>query len=287
MDYKKLISKVKSVRNYKNKTVDIEVLDELKNFYEKGKKLINDIEIEVFIKGKEDVFRQIKGDAGYKENMIEAPHYIIILSEEKKYYIENTGYAVQGLILKSYELGLGSCWITFKDGDLIKKNLVIDSDKKLTAIIALGYAENETKVIDDSKLQYNPSKADIKIVENNVSYRLGVEDIVFMNEWGKCADADELQNWGLFDGFEYARLAPSTLNRQPWRFIIDDNLVVLSIRKDANINEYEDKIDTGIVMLYFESIIDSTLFDITWVMGKPEKTYNIPNDYMIVGYSKI
>lgn len=287
MDYKNLIPKIKSVRDYKKTTVKPEILNELKHFYEKGKKLVNEIEIEVFIKNKDEVFEQLEGIAGYKENMLEAPHYIVILSDENDYYIENTGYIAQGLILKASELGVSSCWITFKDGDEIKKNLMIDSDKKLTALIALGYDDNKIKVFNDANLGYNPSKAEIKIVEDNTSHRLDVEDVVFMNEWGNCADADDLSNRGLLDGFNYARLAPSTLNRQPWRFILDDNLVILTIRYDANINEYEDKIDTGIVMLYFESIIDSTLLDITWIMGKPDKKFNIPDDYKIVGYSNI
>jgi len=288
MDYKKLISKIKSVRDYKKTPVSAEILDELKHFYENGKKLIDNIEIEVFIKNKDEVFDCLEGIAGYKENMIKAPHYIVILSDEKDYYIENTGYIGQNIMLKAYELGVGSCWITFNDGDKIKKNLMIDSEKKLTALIALGYDDNKTKTFNDTDVKgYNPSKADIKKVEDNVSYRLDIEEIVFMNKWENRATTDELSSRGLLDAFNYARLAPSTLNRQPWRFILDDDLVVLAIRCDENINNYEDKIDTGIVMLYFEVIVDSTLLDITWVMGKTKEEFKIPKDYTIVGYSNI
>lgn len=288
MDYKALIPKIKSVRNYKQTTVSPEILKELKNFDNKGKKLIKNIDIHVYIKDKEEVFEQLKGIAGYKNHMLEAPHYIVILSEEKDYFIENTGYIGEGLRLKAFELGVNSCWITFEDGEEIKKSLMIDSDKKLTALIALGYDDNKIKVFNAAaNMGYNPSKADINKVEDNISYRLGVEDVVFMKEWGSCAAADDLSYRGLLDGFNYSRLAPSTLNRQPWRFILDDNLVILAMRKDDGINEYEGRIDTGIVMLYFESIVDSTLFDIEWIMGKPDKRFDIPNDYTIVGYSNI
>lgn len=288
MDYKALIPKIKSVRNYKQTTVSPEILKELKNFDNKGKKLIKNIDIHVYIKDKEEVFEQLKGIAGYKNYMLEAPHYIIILSDKKDNYIENTGYIGEGLRLKALELGVNSCWITFEDGEEIKKSLMIDSDKKLTALIALGYDDNKIKVFNAAAdMGYNPSKAEINKVEDNISYRLGVEDVVFMKEWGNCAAADDLSYRGLLDGFNYARLAPSTLNRQPWRFILDDNLVILAMRKDDGINEYEGRIDTGIVMLYFESIVDSTLFDIEWIIGKPDKRFDIPNDYTIVGYSNI
>lgn len=287
MDYKKLIPKIKSVRNYKKTAIDPQILDNLKSFHENEKKLVEDIKIEVFVKSKNEVYEQLKGIAGYKENMIEAPHYLIVLSEEKDYYIENTGYICENIMLKALELGVGSCWITFHHGDEIKKNLMINSEKKLSALIALGYDDNKTKIIYENVSEYNPSRANIKIVEDNTSDRLGVEDIVFIKEWGKKASVEDLSSRGLLDGFYYGRLAPSTLNRQPWRFIIDDNVVVLALRSDASINGYEAKIDNGIIMLYFESIIENTLLDVTWNMGKPEKEFNVPNDFLIVAYCNI
>lgn len=287
MDYKKLILERKSVRDYKKNKVDEKLLNQLKNYYKSERKLVDGIEIEVLIKEKDDVFQQLQGIAGYKNNMIEAPHYIIILSDKKDNYIENTGYIGENLILKACELGIGSCWITFKDPYKIKEKLNIKSDMELTAIIALGYDNNKIKVVNTNKQGYNPSKADIIVSQDNTSHRFSVEEVVFMNEWGSNASADDLSNRGLLDGFFYARLAPSTLNRQPWRFIVDDDVVVLAVRKDEHIKEYEELIDVGIVMLYFETIIDSTLFDLTWHLKETDKKYNIPDDFLVVGYCNI
>lgn len=288
MDYKNLISRIKSVRDYKKAPVSSDILKEIRNFYLNNKKLIENIETDIYIRDKEDIFHLLEGAAGYNDNMIEAPHYMIVLSEEKDYYIENTGYIVQKTMLKASESGVGSCWITFNDGDEIKERLMMDSEKKLTAIVALGYDDNKTKVVNDTVVQgFNPSKAVIKKVEDNVSYRLGIEELVFMNEWGVPATIEELSSRGLLDAFDYTRFAPSTLNRQPWRFIVTDEAVALAIRRDENINSYEDKIDTGIVMLYFEAMVDSTLTDITWIMGNTEKELVIPKDYTIVAYSNI
>ena len=216
--------------------------------------------------------------------MLDAPHYLIFLSEEKEHYIENTGYAVEDIRLKAYEMGVGSCWITINDGELIKEKMNIKSDKKLTALISFGFDDNKNKVLYENKTEYNPSKAVVNIVEDNVSERLGISDVVYMKKWGENADPDELARLGLLEAFFYARLAPSTKNRQPWRFIYDDGTVVLALRKDENINEYEEKIDTGIVMLYYELIVDSTLFNMDWKFGRTEKDYEIPSDYSIVAY---
>ncbi|MEG0134117.1 MAG: nitroreductase, partial [Clostridium sp.] len=77
------------------------------------------------------------------------------------------------------------------------------------------------------------------------------------------------------------------LNRQPWRFIIDGGRVILAVRKDEFASEYEGKIDVGIAMLYFGLIIEMTMFDLKWILGKIDKDYNVPSDYEIVGYCNI
>jgi hypothetical protein len=92
MKYKEIISEIKSVRLYKKEEVDSKLLKELKQYYEQGKRLVDDIEVEVIRKSRDEVFDKLKDSAGYNNRMIEAPHYLIFLSEEKDHYIENAGY---------------------------------------------------------------------------------------------------------------------------------------------------------------------------------------------------
>lgn len=287
MDYRNIIPKIKSIRNYKETSVSSEILEELKRFYKNDRNLIKDIEIDIIIKSEEEVYEKTKDDAGYNEYMIKAPHYLIILSEDKEHYIENAGYVGQNIMLKAHELGVGSCWITFKDGEKLKRRLNIQSDKKFTGFISLGYDDNKNKVVYENVSEYNPSRAEVDIVEDNTSPRRALRDFVYMKKWGENAEADELINRGLFNGLNMARLAPSSKNRQPWRFIVDDDVLVLALQSDSYIDKYEEKIDAGIVMLYFEVIIDSTIFDLSWQLGKPNKKYDIPEDFTIVGYCNV
>jgi nitroreductase len=285
MDYKTIIPKRKAVRDYKKTEVDSKVLKELVKFYESDKGLIDNIGIDVLIRDKDEVYDMLKGAAGYNDFMLEAPHYIFILSEDKENSVENTGYLGEHMMLKAFELGVGSCWITFKDGEDLKKRLNLSTDKKLTGLISLGYDDNKSKIVNDNVSGYNPSKADINVVEDNVSQRMPLEEIVYVNSWGNNTNLDELNDLGLLEAFQYTRFAPSTKNKQPWRFIVDKGLIVLTIA--AGESEYEEKIDTGVVMLYFETIVDTTLYDMTWRLGKPEKDYDIPKDYKIVGYCTV
>lgn len=287
MNYKKLIEERKSVRDYKKSKVPQHTLDEILDYGRESEKLVPSIHTEVIIKEKIDVYNQLNEVAGYQGMMIEAPHYLIILSDKEEYYIENTGYLGENLVLKALDLGVNSCWIVFPDSNIVKEKLNIDNSKEVTAIIALGYDGNKRRVIDPPQVGDNYTKTKLRIVNNNVSYRHKIENIVFIERWGNSSDVEDLQRRGLIDALNYARLAPSTFNRQPWRFIIDEDRIILTIRRDSNVIEYEEKIDAGISMLYLKLIVEETLKDLTWYLEKPEKEYNIPENYDIVAYCNI
>lgn len=269
MDYKKLILSRKSVREFKDTVVDSKYFIEMENYIKESKKLLPEIEVEIRMYEFKDCYEKINELAGYNGYLIEAPNYIILLSDVKNGYIENSGYIGERLILKARDLGIDSCWITFKDSKSIKDKLNISSDKEITAIIALGYE-------DEKKANNKP-----------VSERLGVEEIVFMDEWGKNASVTELEERYLLDAFSFARMAPSSLNRQPWRFIIDGGKVILAVKTDDFSSDYEGRIDAGISMLYFSLIIDTTIFDLKWNIESLDKDYKVPSDYKIVGYCNI
>lgn len=269
MNYKKLILDGKSVREFKEKAIEAECFNEIESYIKKSKRLLPEVNIELKIFDSRETYEKLKNVAGYNGHMIKAPSYAVILSDVKQGYIENSGYIGERLILKARDLDIDSCWVTFNDSDIIKEKLDISSNKEVTAIIALGYG------------------IDKNIKNKSGSERLGVEKIVYMDKWGINTSIDELEERGLLDAFSYARMAPSTLNRQPWRFIIDGGKIILAVKKDDFTSNYERVIDAGIAMLYFGLIIDTTLFDLKWNLDKIDKDYNIPEDYEVIGYCSI
>ncbi|WP_027701891.1 nitroreductase family protein [Metaclostridioides mangenotii] len=291
MDYKALISNRKSIREFKDNPIKQEQLVELEKFSDSCKKLVPNIEVEIKLldNSRDKVSEKLQNIAGYKGNMIEAPNYIFILSEVVDNHIENAGYIGENIVLKATEIEIDSCWITFEDSEKILDKLEISSNKSISAIIALGYEATsyKKKIVNPTKTGESYSLSNMEIVDNDTSTRLGVEEIVYIDEWGKNIDAETLAERALLDAFNYARMAPSTLNRQPWRFIVDGGKVILAIRNDEYTNTYESKIDAGIVMLFFESIVRTTLFDTSWTLKKTDKTYNIPSDYKYIGYCNI
>lgn len=64
---------------------------------------------------------------------------------------ENTGCAVQNMLIAATELGLGSCFAESASvafiGPELKKAIGISEDKTVSAIVTLGYSENTTPAV--------------------------------------------------------------------------------------------------------------------------------------------
>lgn len=283
MDYKNIIMNKSSVRDYKEKKVDEKIILELSRYANTCPRLAEDIEMDIRIIDNDVVYRQLDGFAGYHGIMINAPHYVILLSEKKDHYMENAGYVGESIAMKAFDLGVDSCWITFTDSQKVIHRLNIVTGKEVVGILALGYGKKKKPVtLGALKIGDNYSQADMRKKDGNTSTVLPLCQMVYIDKWGEGADVDKLMERALYDPMDCARKAPSTLNRQPWRFLIDGGKIILTMRKDNDISEYEERIDAGIAMLYFEDVIEQTLCKVQWKLGPVENTYGIPDDYVIV-----
>ena len=133
----------------------------------------------------------------------------------------------------------------------------------------------------------NYTQVDMKKKASLGAGRLPLQKIVYIDQWGQEADVDTLTERALYDPMDYARRAPSTLNRQPWRFLIDGSKIILAVRDDEETNEYEEQIDAGIAMLYFEGVIEQSLCQIQWKLGPADQDYQIPEEYKVVATCEV
>ncbi|MDO5147297.1 MAG: nitroreductase family protein [Eubacteriales bacterium] len=282
MDYKEIIENKSSVREYKEKPVDEKIMIQLGDFANHCPRLIDDIALDIRLMDKDDVYHQLNGFAGYHGILIEAPHYVIVLSEQKEHYIENAGYVGESISMKAFEMGIDSCWISFEDSKTVIEKLNLVTDKTVAAILSFGYGKKKTtKFLGALKTGDNYTKADIR-KKDEYSKILPLEQMVYIDKWGEGADVSTLLERALYDPMDCARKAPSTLNRQPWRFIIDKGTIILTVKDDVESSDYEESIDAGISMLYFATVMEQTLCKVKWTLGPVENIYGIPEDYKIV-----
>ncbi|MCQ4726259.1 nitroreductase [Anaerotignum faecicola] len=276
----------KSVRNFTDKPIDENKLQEITDYFKKCRRIDKSIKTEIMIIKKSGLPKDIKEIGGYNGFLIEAPYYILIFSEKKPYFIENVGYIGEDILLKLTDMDIDSCWMTLKE-----EKVVEEGDKmRITGLIALGYGERIKKI---SKLKnmfiskYGNGDLEAPKPGTDNEIRMDILDMVFMGDYGKTASYDELTATGLSEGFYAARRAPSALNRQPWRFILDGGTVALVIKKDEYTNIYEAQIAAGAAMLNFAVVISERIFDVKWEMGAADFKYNIPDDSFIIAHCRV
>ena len=61
-----------------------------------------------------------------------------------EYYQIDLGIAMEHMVLKATELGLGTCWIGWFDESTLKKILNIPNKIKVSALLAVGYSKDES-----------------------------------------------------------------------------------------------------------------------------------------------
>lgn len=269
MNYIKTIESIRTIRDFKKEDVPQGLIHELISSSKENilTGSINDIVI-TFINNGKKFYKDFAGKVGYFGKLIEAPHYILLSSKVFEGYIENSSYIMENLRLKAWNAGLGTCWLSIENEQELRESLGIDQEFTAIGLLAIGY-------------QY---KGIFKEDTSPKSTRLGVEELIFQNQWGKALTGDVLEERGLLNIFYYARFAPSWGNKQPWRFILDEDRVILTV-EDKSISK---KLDTGIAMLYFEKAAHEEGIGGKWVLGDidPAK-YNIPKEFKAVAYFKI
>jgi hypothetical protein len=283
-----MIQNRKSVREFQDTEVPESILDKIKQYYDSScKKLVPSIHTELHFFGCGSR-EKLKGAAGYHDFMIGNADYFVILSDNADFMMENAGFLAEDLILHMTEWNLGSCWLTFKDGEEVKKALKIESDKRVVAIVAFGFEKKSSKRIYLNIKSM--SKIDIDVKRGYYSPHLGIDGMVFSGKWGNQSGVyEEIGDMDspLWQAFYAASLSPSYLNRQPYGFVLDGGTVVLISKSDAYTDENDQKLNLGIVMLHFSAVAAQMTGKLTWTLDSYVKDLGLPPAYKAVAYCRL
>ncbi|KRQ87660.1 dihydropteridine reductase [Caloramator mitchellensis] len=221
------IFKRRSVRKYQDEEIAFALLEEIKELAKYPNKLFDiDFDIHVVEDGSkmQNVLKGLIGSYG----KIIAPHYLVVTSEKREGYLENVGYALEDLVLKMTEMGLGTCYIGgFYDKNKVQEVIEVKDGHETVIVLAFGYP---SKGIDYIKMLVGAK-------------RLGIDEFCdgdFDEQWKYVMDA--------------VRVAPSAMNSQPWRFIKYNNIVDVYIKTNKKSQHIKDmnKIDIGIALQHLK-----------------------------------
>lgn len=241
----------KSVRDFKDKKIkggDIKKLNSIISDVNDSVKLCS-VDFHLEENGK-DVLDALQGKGGYAGTMISAPSYIAmdIENDVPEAYIYGA-YYMEDLITKLQDIGLASCWISLHRADEESlQNAFPEKTGKVQFALGIGYPY-----------------AGLNIGEEKFSSRLGLEDFIYDGDFNTPIHVETLESYGLDDLFYYLRYAPSSKNRQPWRFLITDSEVELYIENFEGDSNY---VDAGIVMYYYTKLAEATGIRAEWNTGE-------------------
>lgn len=189
------ILKRKSIRKYKQESLPDLTIRQILNFAKKVTAIDAAIRVEV------KILDYKKGEGDIKGLWkVDAPYYLVFFSEDKEGYEKNAGYILEQIVLYLVTKALGSCYM----GAARAKDVEIPGMKQ---VMLLAFGRPEANLYRDSAM----------------AKRIPLKELCVYKE-----ETDETVKTIL----KAARLAPSSMNSQPWRFIVfHDRIAVFMCRE--------------------------------------------------------
>jgi len=171
------------------------------------------------------------------------------------------GYSFEMLILYAQSLGLGTVWLGgTMNRPAYEKAMDMYPGEMMPCAAAVGYAA------DKPSLRDNVMRSGVK-----ADSRLPFEELFFEGSFDRPLTREKAGK--LEFPLEMVRLAPSSINRQHWRVIVDDNRAHFYMkRQKAPSGGSIDmpKIDMGIALCHFDLATREKGIETAYIMEDPK-----------------
>ncbi len=237
-NYLDLVKTRRSVRSFDGNGITPQVLDELKKYADEITNPYGNKIRFVFLDAVEN---------GLSSPVITGEkNYVSAVAGKAEHIEEAYGYSFQKLLMKAHELGLGTVWIGgTMPRDKFEKASALKEGELMPCVSPLGVTAKKLSLKET--LMRKGVKADS---------RMKFEELFFVGDFTNPLDERYAKEHGLYDDLEAVRLAPSAVNKQPWRVVIDGKKAHFYEKHDKGYitPDYDlQKIDVGIALYNFEA----------------------------------
>lgn len=171
------------------------------------------------------------------------------------------GYSFEMLVLYAQSLGIGTVWLGgTMNRSAFEAAMELDIDEMMPCASPLGYPAEKMS------LKENMMRKAIKANE-----RLTFEKLFFEGEFNTPLTYEKAGI--LANALEMVRLAPSAVNRQPWRVIVADNAVHFYLKRSKGVSASSvdmQKVDMGIALCHFALAAKEADLNVTFTIRDPE-----------------
>lgn len=169
--------------------------------------------IEPLFPGVKVKFEVVKADEVKSISKWRAPYYFALYAEDSDKGLMNIGFILEQLVLYMTSLGLGTCWAASTSP--IEKHE--NDGTKWAAVVAFGKPQND------------PWRNNDEFTRKSLAEISDVED----------------------EKLDAARVAPSSMNNQPWYFVHDGDNIEVFVKKQGLLKKWmipQNRIDMGIAL---------------------------------------
>lgn len=219
-----------SRRSYTGERLSQEALERLVAFCD-GFRPFDDARVVFVADPATDVFKGIVGGYG---KISGAPHVLVVIADDSSPTSQQrAGYTGEAAVLEATVLGAHTCWVGgFFDPRKAGAMIDLAPTEKIVAVSPVGIAGDR------------PSGSERMMSSMAGSHRRKpLETIAPGNgAWPAWARS----------GAECARIAPSAVNRQPWRMLFEGDRLVVARDSASEAPRVKKALDCGIAMLHVE-----------------------------------
>ncbi len=179
-----------------------------------------------------DLFKGVIGSYGA---ITDSPHCIVLIGDMIQQQVqEAVGFHGEGLVLEATANGVDTCWVGgFFREESISSEIDLGEYEKILGVIAVGFAST------------GKSRTE-KVMSGIIGSRRRkeIQKLLYLG-------SEQPTGWTRH-ALEAARLAPSAVNRQPWRFRIVGDSIEIFFKNAFASKSISPRLDCGIAMLHLE-----------------------------------
>ena len=181
-------------------------------------------------------------------------------------YTENTsvafGYSFEMFVLYAQSLGIGTTWLGgTMNRSAFENAMELNAGEIMPCASPLGYPAKKMS------LRESMMRKSVKADE-----RLPFEALFFDGSFDRPLSKEKAGKW--LDALEMVRLAPSAVNKQPWRAVVTDNAVHFYLKRSNGFARTEkldmQMIDIGIALCHFDLAAKENNLDIVFEQNDPK-----------------
>lgn len=195
--------------------------------------------------------------------------YLAAKMKRVPHFEEACGYSLEYVILNAWELGIGTVWIGgTMNRENFEKAMELETDEVMPCVTPVGYPA-EKRSMRETMMR--------KSIKADKRYELS--QIAFEEEAGRPLSAESLDAFG--EALEMVRWAPSAVNKQPWRILVQGTRVHFYEKPDKGyVHEATgdlQRIDVGIALYHFAYGMKRSGKDAAFLLEDPK--LSVPEDW--------